>query len=77
MSYNRKTCPNIHCMYDNTIICKIYIIYLSYYGILIYIFYAYQTYLVSHLSQVLFIRMSRIRGGRSYTYAECSYLDDD
>jgi hypothetical protein len=40
-------------------------------------FYAYQTYLVSHLSQVLFVRMSRIRGGRSYTYAECPYLDDD
>lgn len=76
MGYNRKTCPNIHCMYGNTIICKINIIYLSCCGILIF-FYAYQTYLVSHLSQELFVRISCIRSGKSYTYVECPYLDDD
>jgi len=55
---------------------NIYYLFIMLWYINIY-FYAYQTYLVSHLSQVLFVKMSHIRGGRSYTYIECPYLDDD
>jgi hypothetical protein len=38
--HNKKTCSNQQSMYDNTIVYKIYIIYLSCYGILLY-FYTY------------------------------------
>jgi hypothetical protein len=39
ISHNRKTCLNRQSMYDKTIVCKIYIIFLSCYGVLF--FYAF------------------------------------